>query len=231
VVSKSSFPHSSTATSRTYIPALRYTWLTRFYDPLIGNFLKEKKFKQRLVDAMDLHTGQCALDLGCGTATLTMMIKQSFPESEVVGLDGDPDVLRIARRKAAAAGADIEFVEAMAFDIPFEDSHFQCATSSLVFHHLSADDKRRTLREIHRVLAPGGTLNIADWGKAQNLAMRGAFLSVQLLDGFATTSENVQSGLVPLLEETGFVGAKELHREMTLLGTLSHYSAAKAPSA
>ncbi len=224
-------PPSETSTSGAYIPALRYTWLTRFYDSLVANFLKEEKFKQRLVDAMDIEEGQRALDLGCGTATLTMMIKRAFPKAMVVGLDGDPNILRIARGKVATAGASIELVEAMAFDIPFEDGYFQCVTSSLVFHHLSADDKRRTLREIHRVLAPGGTLNIADWGQAQNFAMRGAFLSVQLLDGFKTTSENVQVGLVPILEETGFAGAKELHREMTVFGTLSHYNATKAPSA
>lgn len=130
---KSCFPFSETATSRAYIPALRYAWLTRLYDPLIGTSLKERKFEQWIVDELDLRSGQCPLDLGCGTATLTMVIKQAFPKAEVVGLDG----------------AALEFVETMAFDIPFEDSHCDCVTP----HRISATDKRRSLCEIQRILS------------------------------------------------------------------------------
>ncbi len=55
--------------------------------------------------------------------------------------------------------------------------------------------------------------------------MRLAFLGVQLLDGFETTSANVRTDLVPFMEQSGFVGAEETHREMTVFGTLSLYRA------
>ena len=56
-------------------------------------------------------------------------------------------------------------------------------------------------------------------------ALRVAFIGVQLLDGFQTTTENVRRGLVPVLRDAGFRSVRETHREMTLFGTLSLYQA------
>jgi len=97
--------------------------------------------------------------------------------------------------------------------------------SSLVLHHLLDRDKLRTLQLIRGWLRPDGELHIADWGKAQNFLMRVAFLGVQLLDGFPTTTENVRRGLVPVLKTADFSCVEETHREMTLFGTLSLYRA------
>lgn len=120
-------------------------------------------------------------------ATLTFLVKRLRPEADVVGLDGDPKVLEIARAKAAEAGVDIALDHGMAFELPYPDASFHRVLSSLLFHHLTRENKVRTLREVFRVLQPGGELHVADWGEAQNRLMRGAFLLVQLLDGFETT--------------------------------------------
>ena len=74
-------------------------------------------------------------------------------------------------------------------------------------------------------LKPGGEPHIADWGRAQDALMRLAFLGVQMLDGFETTSANVRGGLVPFLEAAGFPSAAETHHERTVFGTLSLYRA------
>lgn len=189
--------------------------------------LKEQRFKERLVVALDLAPGQRVLDVGCGTGTLTILIKQACGDACVLGLDGDQQILTIARSKVEATHTDVRFIHGRVSGIPFSADSIDRVASSLLFHHLSADDKRRGLREIHRVLSPGGKLCVADWGKAQNILMRGAFLGVQLLDGFATTGENVRVGLSPILEESGFTTVKEIHHEMTLFGTLSLYEAVK----
>jgi ubiquinone/menaquinone biosynthesis C-methylase UbiE len=210
-----------------YITALRYRWLTPLYDPLMTFFLRERQFKERLVDALDLRAGQRVLDVGCGTGTLTILIEQTCRNACVLGLDGDPQVLKIARGKATAANAHVQFVRALVADMPFGADSIDRIASSLLFHHLNSEGKRRGLRDIHRVLSPGGKLCIADWGMAQNLLMRTAFLAVQLLDGFVTTDENVRVGLSPLLEETGFANVKEIDRKMTLFGTLSLFTAVK----
>jgi trans-aconitate methyltransferase len=47
------------------------------------------------------------LDLGCGTATLTILVKQAHPDADVIGLDGDPRVLEIAKSKITRAGLDV----------------------------------------------------------------------------------------------------------------------------
>jgi len=217
-----------TKKTTAYVPALGYRWLTRLYDPFV-RLLKEEKFKRLLAEQVALKPGHHVLDLGCGTATLTIMLKQACPAATIVGLDGDADVLAIARRKIAAAGLDIELHYGMAFAPPFEPESFDRVVSSLVFHHLTAADKQRTLAKVRELLRPGGELHIADWGEAQNVLMRAAFLGVQLLDGFETTTDSVRGRLIPLMQAAGLSSVRETHREMTLLGTLALYRAV-APS-
>lgn len=211
--------------ARAYIPALRFRWLTRFYDPVVQTLLREQRFKQRLVEQAGLQPGHRVLDLGCGTATLSIMLKRSCPEATVVGLDGDPEILRIAGQKVSAAGVEIELREGMAFAPPFASASFNRVVSSLVFHHLTTEDKRRTLAQVRALLRPGGELHLADWGKAQNPLMRFAFLGVQLLDGFQTTTDNVRGLLIPFMQEASFSSVAETGRVPTLLGTLSLYRA------
>ncbi len=127
----------------------------------------------------------------------------------------------------STAGVGVELLEGMAFDPPFGAKSFDRVVSSLVFHHLSTEDKRRTLSKVRKLLKPGGELHIADWGEARNRLMRLAFLGVQLLDGFETTSDNVQGRLIPLMKEAGFMYVQETHHEMTVFGTLSLYRALK----
>jgi len=112
-----------------YIPALRFDWLTPLYDPLLRWVMREERFKRILVAQAGLQTGQRALDLGCGTGTLTIMLKRAYPGADVVGLDGDPRVLEIARRKAAEAGVGIAFDLGMAFDLPYLDNSFDRVVS------------------------------------------------------------------------------------------------------
>lgn len=208
-----------------YIPALRFRWLTRFYDPLVATLLREEQFKQRLVEQAGLKPGYRVLDLGCGTATLTIMLKSACPGANVVGLDGDPEVLAIARKKVAAASVDVELYQGMAFAPPFAPRSFDRVVSSLVFHHLTTADKRRTFAKVRELLRPSGELHMADWGQAQNALMRVAFLGVQLLDGFRTTSDNAHGRLIPFMQEAGFTSVAETCRYLTPFGILSLYRA------
>ena len=214
-----------------YVPALRFRQLTRFYDPVLRAALKEDRFKHLLVEHARLKPGFRVLDVGCGTGTLTIMLKEACPSATIVGIDGDSEVLAIARRKADQADYKIELHEGLAYEPPphpsFQPGSFDRIVSSLVFHHLTTDHKQRTLQQLRTLLKPGGELHIADWGKPQNALMRMAFLGVQCLDGFATTSDNVQGRLPDLIREAGFIEIEETHREMTLFGTLSLYEGTK----
>ncbi len=210
----------------SYVTALRFPFLTRFYDRVLAATLKEEKFKRLLVQQSAIQPGHRVLDVGCGTGTLTMMLERDAPEAEVFGLDGDADALDIARKKVSAAGAKVTLVQALAFDPPFEPGSFDRIVSSLVFHHLTRAQKALTLEKCRDLLAKGGELHIADWGEAQNILMRAAFLGVQLLDGFETTTDNVNGLLPELIARAGFRDVAETHREATVFGTLALYRAA-----
>lgn len=209
--------------NNNYISALHYDWLTRFYDPIMQWTMREHTFKRQLIWQADIKAGQPVLDLGCGTATLTIMLKGIHPEAQVVGLDGDEKALSIAKRKIAKNGLGIEFKKGLSFDLDFTDQSFDVVVSSLLFHHLNREDKLRTLREVFRILKPAGELHIADWGRPQNFLMRGAFLVVQLLDGFETTGDSVQGNLLQYMEQAGFKNAGETKRFATLFGTVCLY--------
>ncbi len=206
-----------------YISVLHFDWLTRFYDPIMQWTMREQTFKRQLIQQANIKVGHRVLDLGCGTATLTIMLKGIHPEAEVVGLDGDEKALSIAKRKIAKNGLDIEFKKGLSFDLDFTDQSFDVVVSSLLFHHLNREDKLRTLREVFRILKPAGELHIADWGRPQNFLMRGAFLVVQLLDGFETTGDSVQGKLLQYMEQAGFKNAGETKRFATLFGTVCLY--------
>ena len=187
-----------------YIPALRYESLTRFYDPVLRATLKEDRFKRLLVEQAALLPGHRVLDVGCGTATLTILLKQACAEAEVTGLDGNVKVLDLARTKIEAAVLDIALKQGLGSEAPFPPASFDRIVSSLVFHHLTTEEKRRTLKRVRELLKSGGEVHIADWGKAQNPAMRVAFLAIQLLDGFSTTTDNVRGLLPTLMTDAGF---------------------------
>jgi ubiquinone/menaquinone biosynthesis C-methylase UbiE len=213
--------------SQKYIPALRYDWLTAVYDPILRLTLREFEFKNTLVKAAQVQPDQRVLDLGCGTATLALLIKQAQPNAEVVGIDGDEKVLTIARQKISQSGTMITLDHGMVYDLPYPDNSFDHVFSSLLFHHLSTENKLRAIHEVFRVLRPGGRLHIADWGKAANPLMRALFLLVQVLDGFSTTADNVNGLLPSFFNQVGFEDVALMRQYLTVFGTLCLYDGRK----
>ena len=214
--------------SSNYIPALKYSWLTRFYDPVVALTTREYTFRQKLLEQGNFYSGSQVLDLACGTGTFVAMIKAGHPEVTVSGLDGDPDILEIARKKARVNGVDVTFDEGMSFALPYETEEFDVVFSSLFFHHLKSDDKRRTLEEVLRVLKPGGAFHVCDWGRPTSLYTKLMFNAVRLLDGFDVTKDNVDGRLKLFIEEAGFYDVVVGGHMGTVLGTLDLISAKKS---
>ena len=208
-----------------YLPALRFPALTRLYDPVVGLTSRERRFKELLVDQAAPEAGQRILDLGCGTGTLAIQVKQRQPDADVVGLDADPAMLSQAREKAGRAGVELTLTEGMSNELPFEDGSFDRVLSTLFFHHLDPEPKRQTAREIARVLRKGGELHVADWGRPSDPVMAVAFLGIRLLDGFENTAENARGELPAIFEEAGLERAEQTDRLRTVLGTLALYRA------
>jgi len=210
-----------------YVPALGFHCLTPLYDAIVGATARERTFKQALISQARFAPGQQVLDLGSGTGTLAIWIKQNQPHVEVRGVDGDSRILAIACRKACQAKVSVPFDQALSCNLPYQSAQFDRVLSSMFFHHLTWQNKVCTVREVFRVLKPGAELHVADWGQARNLCMRVLFLTVQLLDGFENTRDHVTGRLIHLFEKSGFVDVSQQSYYNTIYGTIALYRATK----
>jgi ubiquinone/menaquinone biosynthesis C-methylase UbiE len=210
-----------------YIPALSFDWLTPLYDPLQQWIFNESSFKRQLVDQAQMKPGHYVLDLGCGSGTLTILAKQGCPAAMVVGLDGDDQILAIAQAKVRKARTAISLVQGMAFELPYPDDTFDRVLTSLVFHHLTRENKYRTAQELFRIIRPGGELHIADFGKPHNL-----FTSVLalLLLHFEQLADNLKGLLPEIFHQAGFEQVEITTHHTKIYGSLALYRARKPGS-
>jgi len=178
---------------RRYVPALGYGMLTGLYDPVVALLVRERTFKRRLIRQAGIRAGHAVLDVGCGTGTLAIWVEERVPGADIVGIDGDPRILVLAQRKARKRGVAIRFDHGYSTSLSYARASFDRVLSSLLFHHRSRQEKARTVREVFRVLKPGGEFQVADWGKPGNAVMSALFLLVRVLDGFENTRENVKA--------------------------------------
>lgn len=202
----------------SYIPAAGHDLFLPLYDPVLRFFVREGVFRQRFLEQADIHPQHRVLDLGCGTGTMAILIRQRRPESTVVGVDGDPKVLGVARGKAAKASLAIQFDEALADRLPYPDRSFDRVLSSLVLHHLTHDEKLAALREVYRVLKPGGGFHLADFGPPVGWY---AAVVARLAAHGERLRENLDGCLPKLLAEAGFQEIKDRGYHNTLLGTVA----------
>ncbi len=216
---------SGTAEPQEFLPALRFRRLTPYFDHVVRLTMREATFKRRLLDGLALQPGERVLDVGAGTATLAIELKRRTPGATVVGLDADPDVLALGRAKAAQAGCEVELVEGLSNALPFPDASFDAVVSTLFFHHLDGEAKRTTLRQVRRVLRPGGRLHVGDFTRPADPLQAALNFPVRVFDGFAVTADNVSGGLPHLFAAAGLEDVRERDRLRTAMGTLALWSA------
>lgn len=221
-------PNAGASPSTTeFRAALRFPWLSRYYDAILGWTLNDRRFKQILAESADIRPAARILDFGCGTGTLAQEIHSLEPTARIVGLDVDPRMIEQAERKSRIAGQWAQWITGRIEALPFPPGSFDRIVTSLVLHHLRTNEKRSSLRAAHALLRPGGEIHIMDFGKAHGPVMRLAFLSVQILDGFDRTGDNARGMIPAMLREAGFVGVREVRKWRTVAGTLSLYTGSK----
>src|SRR5512140_1156109 len=149
--------------NQKYVPALSFRWLTPLYDALIDGPMSMARMRKDLLVQMGDLSNKKILDVGSGTGTMAIMVKQAYPAAEVLGIDGDPQILEIARAKARSLGAGIRFDQGLSFDLPYPNEAFDVVLTTVMLHHLTRENKQTTAREMYRVLRPGGQLFGADF--------------------------------------------------------------------
>src|SRR5919108_839270 len=152
---------------KTYLPAAGHDWLLPLYDPLV-KLLGGDVARRTLLNHALIRSGHRVLDIGCGTGTLVVLIKRLHPDVDVIGLDPDPKALARARRKAERAGLSIQFNQGFSDELPYAEASFDRVFSSFMLHHLEAIEKENTLREVRRVLKPGGSLPLLDFATSES---------------------------------------------------------------
>lgn len=213
---------------RHFVPAAGLRFLAPLYDPFLRHHSRESLWRSRLVEQMRLEPGQRILDVGCGTGSQALLIKEAERAAEVVGLDPDPDILVIAGRKADQAGVRLRLDLGFADRLPYADASFDRVVSSLVFHHLAHETKVLALQQAYRVLRSGGELHLADLDRPRGRLMRVAVLPIRLLDGMDRTADNIAGRLPALIAEAGFSSIAET--ASFFLGALRLYRAVKPSS-
>lgn len=208
-----------------FLPALGHDLLTPLYDTVIRVALNERAVKQQLIDQARIAPGMTVVDLGCGTGTLAIMVKQAHPDARVIGVDVDAKILDIARAKVAAAGVDVELRHGAVQDVGLAAHSVDRVLTSLVLHHLTAEEKLSALRTLHATLKPGGELHVLDFGPPHNALMSLVSGPIRLFDGHARTDDNFSGRLPRIVADAGFREVAERGHRMSPFGTLTYWSA------
>lgn len=126
-------------------------------------------WKSLVISTSKVRQGDIILDLAGGTGDLTAAFSKLVGKNgKVVLTDINSSMLKVAKQKLTNKGlvGNIEYVEADAENLPFEDNSFNC--TSLAFGLRNFTDKQKALGEIYRVLKPGGKLMVLEFSKPES---------------------------------------------------------------
>ena len=137
-----------------------FTGIGSSYDRVatVLSFGQDPRWRRALVDAVDARPWDRVLDVATGTGMVAQALRERFG-CTVVGLDQSPDMLRIARTRDGVFEA---IVEGRAEVLPFPDAAFDHLTFTYLLRYV--DDPAATMRELARVLRPGGRIAMVEFG-------------------------------------------------------------------
>jgi len=178
--------------------------------------------RRGLVEQAELRAFQRVLDVGCGTGTLAVLIKHLHPTVQVIGLDPDPRALARAERKADRAAVTVRFDHGFADALNYPSATFDRVFSSMMFHHLEHDTRQDALREMCRVLKPGGRLELLDFDAPQS-GGHGAI--GRLIHSHHRLQDNAERRILELMGGAGFLNARKVASRSLLFGRIAFYQA------
>jgi demethylmenaquinone methyltransferase/2-methoxy-6-polyprenyl-1,4-benzoquinol methylase len=151
-----------------------FAGLPGHYDRMgaVLSFGQDPRWRRALVDAIDPHPGQRVLDVATGTGLVAFALARRG-RCEVIGLDQSEDMLSGARSRLAADPAlegRVRFVSGEAERLPFAAAEFDALTFTYLLRYV--DDRAATMRELARVLKPGGRIGMIEFGVPQRAVTR-----------------------------------------------------------
>jgi ubiquinone/menaquinone biosynthesis C-methylase UbiE len=175
---------------------------------------RERVLRELTVNLAQVKPGDCVLEAGCGTGTLTLAAKrQAGPSGRAFGIDVIPGMIELSRRKAAQANVDASFQSGSIDDVPFPASQFDVVMCSFMIFHVSDMVRRKGITEIHRVLKPWGRLLVLDLALPTHPIPRA--IAQGLLGGML---QHDLGELLPLMEAAGFSDLEMGHARFRVLG-------------
>jgi demethylmenaquinone methyltransferase / 2-methoxy-6-polyprenyl-1,4-benzoquinol methylase len=147
-----------------------FSGLPRWYDQVgaVMSFGQDPRWRRALVDAVDPRPGQRILDVATGTGMVALALG-GRADCEVVGVDQSPDMLGVARTRLSGNPA-ITLVQGEAEALPFPDQSVDALSFTSLLRYV--DDPAATMRELARVVKPGGRIGMLEFGVPQSPALR-----------------------------------------------------------
>jgi ubiquinone/menaquinone biosynthesis C-methylase UbiE len=208
---------------REFVPAAGRDVFLPLYDPIVS-LMGFDSARRELISGTAVEPVHHVLDIGCGTGTLVVELKRRYGPAQVVGLDPDPQALRRARIKAARAAVSVKLDQGFAGELPYKQDSFERVFSSFMFHHLDKQERENMLREVLRVLKPGGSFHLVDFITADTSP---GFFD-RLFRAHAQMKDNSDERILDLMRHTGFTNAVKIKEGTMLFGLLrtAYYQAA-----
>lgn len=147
---------------RGFLPGMGKPWLLPFYD-VFSRYSGVRPLHDRVAALAGVVSGESVLDVGCGTANLSLAVLRAQPAARVTGLDPDAAALRTASRKASRRRVPLTLVQGFADRLPTDDGSLDHIVSALALHHVPSDAQTRFGREAFRALRSGGKITIVDF--------------------------------------------------------------------
>lgn len=197
---------SSDPVHPSFVPRPTFDLMLPLYEPLAGWFLRDADTRRALLDDSGVGAGHHALEVGCGTGELTVMIALRAPYAHVYALDPNPRKLARAIGKSWECGHPFRVFRGVAQRLPFPRESIDRAFASFVLCRLTRPQKLAALRELRRVLQLDGSLHVLEFAPPVTRWER--LLARSVLRG-ERLRPHLAGELPALLAEAGFARSRE----------------------